>query len=290
MRASEQDTTTLQAGIIMVIVLVLAVAIVSAGCINRVMQTSTETGPDTGSSPALPAGSEADSVVPVTPAESFTPAPLPPITPLKSEAVKEVAPILTPDPYPIMHGTQINSTSSSDRFNRRIEFKKTYHLTGGAEGLLVNVPEGPLYILYVVTPQNDCLKSPDSCKGDFETPVQRPYMTITVRDNATREIVAEDGYAREFSSDTGNYEFSYTSKNTADTLLSSASYEDETTTSSPGPRYIPIYKEGAFHITIEGAYVDVNVVILAGPTLEDMSESVPGVTPTSGISPEEMFG
>jgi len=33
-----------------------------------------------------------------------------------------------------------------------------------------------------------------------------------VRDNQTHEILVQDGYAREYSSDTGNYEFSFTSK------------------------------------------------------------------------------
>lgn len=271
------------------IVLMLAATIVTSGCINKVMpgastapmpEISLQTTPVIENQSALPAVTH----VPVAQI------PVVEMTPAKSEAVIEVAPILTPDPYPILHATRINATPLSDRLNRAQIFKKTYHLTGGAEGLLVNVAEGPMYIVYIVTPQNDCLTSPDSCKGDMEKPVQRPYMTLTVRDNQTHEILVQDGYAREYSSDTGNYEFSVTSKSTQDTLLSSASYAETTTTSTPGPRYIPIYKEGTFHITIEGAYVDTDLKILTGPTLEGLTETDLATAPTAESSPEEEWG
>lgn len=264
-------------------IVLLASALASCGCISKVTSGShAEATPETSPLPVPPIteNQSAHLVATVNPEVAMTP--------VKSEAVIEVEPILTPDPYPVMHGTRINSTPTTDRFNRNVEFQKTYHLTGNAEGLLVNVPEGPLYIVYTVSPQNDCLTG--SCKGDMTKPVQRPYMTITVRDNETHEIVAQDGYAREFSSDTGKYEWSFTSKSTMDSLLSSASYADETITSSPGPRYIPIYKEGTFHITIEGEYIDADLKILAGPTLESIPESIPGATSPSEIPPEEMFG
>lgn len=274
-----------------IMVMVLIAAVVSGGCINKFTQRSDlpETTPEiTTVTTPLPENTSARSadttISPVSQVPIATK-----ITPVKSEVVHVVAPIVTPDPYPVMHGTRINSTPLFNRLDRTVEFEKSYHLTGGANGLLVNVAEGPLYIVYIVTPQNDCLESPGSCKGDMTKPVQRPYMTITVRDNETHEIIAQDGYAREYSSDTGNYEFSFTSKSTMDTLVSSASYEEVTTTSSPGPRYIPIYKEGTFHITIEGAFVDADVKILTGamPTRLDTLTS-PGSTPVpSAVSPEE---
>ena len=75
--------------------------------------------------------------------------------------------------------------------------------------------------------------------------------------------MAEDGYAREFSSDTGKYTFSVPAIDagdpTKDTDPSAA-----TTTTSPGPRYIAIYKEGVYHVTIEGNYLDVDIKILTG--------------------------
>ena len=138
-----------------------------------------------------------------------------------------------------------------------LSLRKTTPLSGNATGLLVNVAEGPLYIVFVVTPEYDCMANPDSCRGNLAASVNRPYMTITVRDNQTHEIVAEDGYAREYSSDTGNDEFSSTSTDSteANTI---------TTTTYPGPRYIAIYKEGAYQITIEGNYLTVDVKILTG--------------------------
>lgn len=268
------------------IVLMLAATIVTSGCINKVMPgASTEPTPEI--SLQITPVIENQSALPAAAYAPVAQIPVVEMTPVKSEAVIEVAPILTPDPYPLMHGTRINATPLSDRLNRAQIFKKTYHLTGGAEGLLVNVAEGPMYIVYIVTPQNDCLASPGSCLGDMTKPVQRPYMTLTVRDNQTHEILVQDGYAREYSSDTGNYEFSVTSKSTVDTLLSSASYTETTTTSTPGPRYIPIYKEGTFHITIEGAYADADLEILAGPTLEGLTETDLATAPTGEIPPEE---
>jgi len=270
-----------------IIVFMLAAAVAAGGCINKVMPgTSLKPAPEL-SPHTTPVTENLSAIQVAAPVPVVQTPVLPTMTPAKSEAVIEVAPILTPDPYPILHATRINATPLSDRLNRAQIFKKTYHLTGGAEGLLVNVAEGPMYIVYIVTPENDCLKSPGSCLGDMEKPVQRPYMTITVRDNQTYEILVQDGYAREYSSDTGNYEFSYTSKNTMETLLSSASYAETTTTSTPGPRYIPIYKEGTFHITIEGAYADADLEILTGPTLEGLTETDLATAPTGEIPPEE---
>ena len=67
----------------------------------------------------------------------------------------------------------------------------------------------------------------------YLVPVNRPYMTITVLDNQTQQIVAEDGYAREYSSDTGNYQYT-------NTVASSDSTEAGTYTSEPEPRYISV--------------------------------------------------
>ena len=285
LREKSRDNGDMRAIMGCFIMLMLAAVIFSCGCIKVIPGLQADPTPEISlqATPII----ENQSVLPASAYVPVAQIPGVEMTPAKSEAVMEVAPILTQDPYPILHGTRINATPLSDRLNRAQIFEKTYHLTGGAEGLLVNVAEGPMYIVYVVTPQNDCLTSPGSCLGDLEKPVQRPYMTITVRDNQTREIIAQDGYAREYSSDTGNYEFSYTSKSTMDTLLSSASYTETTTTSTPGPRYIPIYKEGTFHITIEGAYADAEMKILTGPTLEGLIETDLATAPTAEIPPEE---
>lgn len=179
------------------------------------------------------------------------------VMPLKSEAVSEVTPIITPDPYPRIQGVRINSTPRYSFLDRTPEFKKTYTLRGNATGLLVNVVQGPLYIVYTVNPMHDCLKNPESCRGTLTVPVNRPYMTITVRDNQTHNIIAQDGYAREYSGDIGDYTFSFTKTGTEGS-------KDETSVSEPGPRYIAIYREGQFHITTEGNYLDVTLSIITG--------------------------
>jgi hypothetical protein len=175
-----------------------------------------------------------------------------------ADSVAEVTPFLTPDPYPVIHGTRINATPlDNDPLDRTPVFEKTYTLDGGAVGLLVNVPKGPLYIAFVVTPEYDCMKNPDSCRGNLAASVNRPYMTITVRDNKTHEIVAQDGYGSIYSSDTGQETFSNTGLDLTTGITS-------TSTTTPGPRYIVIYKEGAYQVTIEGAYLDVDVKIITG--------------------------
>jgi hypothetical protein len=208
-------------------------------------------------SPQNSTGMSAPSGSPGGTIDSLHQVPITEMTPAKSEVVTEVTPFLTPDPYPIIHGTRINSTPLDNPLDRNPEFEKTYTLGGNAVGLMVNVAEGPLYIVYAVTPKYDCMESPESCRGNLAASVNRPFMTITVRDNYTHEIVAEDGYGREFSSDTGNYQFTITSTDPA-------TGETTTTTTSPGPRYIEIYKEGVYQVTIEGNYLDVDMKILTG--------------------------
>jgi hypothetical protein len=114
--------------------------------------------------------------------------------------------------------------------------------------------------VYTVNPKYDCLQDPDSCRGTILVPVNNPYMTITVRNNQTNEIVAEDGYSRQYSSDTGTYTFS----NTGYTSTSVNGQTTMTYISVPGPRYIPIYSNGQFQITIEGSYLSVTVSIITG--------------------------
>ena len=193
----------------------------------------------------------------VTPA---TPTSIPvPRSPRQNRNCSEVPPFTTPNPFPPIDypGTQINSTPQYAFQYRQPEFTKTYTLTGNSYGLLVNVVQGPLYIRYTINPKYDCLKDPDTCRGTVLVPVNRPYMTITVRDNQTQQIVAQDGYAREYSSDIGHYHFT-------GTVTSDDSSETQPYDSYPGPRYIPVYKEGQFQITIEGNYLDTTVAIITG--------------------------
>lgn len=268
--------------IVVVTLIVLTAFAMCGGCINKIMQNSGESGPTPGitlrETPAVKDTAASPAASRISPVSQ-----IPEITPVKSEVVQVVAPFMTPDPYPVIHATPINSTPDADRLNRNVEFEKSYHLTGGAEGLLVNVAEGPMYIVYVVSPQNDCLN--DACRGTNEKPLQRPYLRITVRDNRTHEIIAQDGYGYEYSSDTGQQKISRTST-TAD-----GSTETYNSPETPVPRYIPIYQEGIFHITIEGAYLDTKVKILTGPTLSrSTTQPGQGASTYSNEYTEEGFG
>lgn len=283
----KKQSPVLCTGILLILVVLTTF---SGGCVNMLMSPDTGS-PYTGNSlgqdnPENPDESLMPEVSPS--AGGFYPA-IAEVTPVKSEIVTEVAPVLTPDPYPILHGTRINETPQYSFLDREPEFEKTYTFGGNATGLLVNVVEGPLYILYTVKPQNDCLLNPNSCRGNMDKPVQRPYLKISVRDNETGEIIAEDGYGREYSSDTGEYEFSITGQD-PDSLTTSAG-KISTNIVSPGPRRIILYEEGVFHITMEGNYLDIDLSIITGASpdpLEVTSEKgsgAPSATPT--INPEE---
>jgi hypothetical protein len=269
------------------VLILIIVTTCTSGCI-RMFQQGTDTASSGDATSLNTAEMNSTSVAP----RNTSAPPAPPVaamTPAKSSVVTEVAPIRTVDPYPIIHGTRINETAPENPLYRTPDFEKRYHLAGNATGLLVNAPDGPLYIVFEVIPLNDCLINPTNCRGDLLTPINRPYMTITVRDNQTGEIVAQDGFGQIYSSDTGRYKFSYTSQNKDSLLSSGYSQESETSTSSePGPRYIPIYKEGTFHITIEGNFLDVNVWILTGDSPSQL-EINNGVMPVKDTSSDDGF-
>ena len=259
--------------IVIVFLILLGMSIFSAGCIKNAQHLMENEGSSAGTDSGI---SEAAAIPDVT-ATTPTPLPVPQMTPAKSEIVSEVTPFTTPDPYPIIHGVRINSTPQYAFQYRQPEYTKTYTLTGNAYGLLVNVVQGPLYIRYTIDPKYDCLKDPDSCRGTILVPVNRPYLTITVRDNQTQQIVAEDGYGREYSSDIGHYHFT-------GTVSSEDSSETQPYDSYPGPRYIPVYKEGQFQITIEGNYLDTTVAIITGTSpnpLDATEKSSAGTTTTT---------
>jgi len=264
----------------LVILALLGLAIVSSGCIKTVQNTIVPT-PSPEVTPVA-SNTEIPEVLPK--AVAVPEMPVAELAPSKSAAVEEVAPDLTPDPYPVIHGTRLNQTLKEDPvYYGPYEFEKTYTFRGNATALRVNVAEGPLYFIYIVTPQNDCMLNPDSCRGDKTKPVNRPYLTITVRDNQTHEIVADDGYGREYTSDTGNYEFIISGK-TTDGLLSSGGSES-TNIVTPGPRVIRVYREGTFDITLEGNFLDVDVKVKTGATA---SGAIAAATTTAAPeSPEE---
>ncbi|MGA2105256.1 hypothetical protein [Methanoregula sp.] len=247
--------------ITLVLIFLIVLSVGSAGCI-KIAQNALSGGSNTSSgesatgstsAPSNPLNTFLQNVGQINPVVTQTPA--------KSDVITEVTPYETPNPYVFPQAVKINGVPLQPAYQYNTpEYTKTYTLTGNAEGLLVNVVKGPLFIIYTVNPKYDCLQDPDSCRGTILVPVNNPYMSITVRDNQTNKIVAEDGYGRQYSSDTGKYTFS-TSGNT------STSVNGQTTVSStavPGPRYIPIYSAGQFQITIQGNYLDVTVSIITG--------------------------
>ena len=68
------------------------------------------------------------------------------------------------------------------------------------------------------------------------------------------------GMAGSDSSDIGHYEISTTGY----TTTSVNGQTTVSTTSLPGPRFIPVYSSGQFQITIQGNYLDVTVAIVTG--------------------------
>jgi len=260
----------------------------SAGCIKLAQNAiSGESTPTT-----APAITETPMVTPAAlPQSTPTPVPLPVLTPAKSDIVTEVTPDVTPNPYVFPNAAPINGTPLQPDFQyRQPEFTRTYPVNStNPIGLLVNVAQGPLYIVYTVNPVNNCLSDPDSCRGS--NPAQpnsadstgtsvnsanNPYMTITVRDNQTGEIVAKDGYGGVYSSDTGTYTFTYT----ANLSTSVNGRQQQTYTVTPGPRYIAIYRTGQFQITINGDYLDVTLSIITGssPNPLDVTEKSQGTS------------
>lgn len=263
----------------MMVLILLAATIFSGGCVNKILQKNTENAQAVTDSSQNISGMN---IIPDITPGSFHQASFVEITPAKSEIVTEVSPFLTPDPYPIIHGTRINATPVENPLYRIPEFEKNYPLRGNTSGLLVNVVEPPLYIVYEVTPQYDCLENPESCRGNLNASVNLPYMTITVRDNQSHEIVAEDGFGRIYSSDTGRYEISITALDSAGKTI--------TTTSYPGPRYIKIYKGGVYDVTIEGNFLDVKVRILTGTSPSRLAVGNGDTSSQAEPSPEDEWG
>lgn len=207
------------------------------------------------------------------------------VIPTTSSLVTDAAPILPPDPYPIQHGTRINETPQNNPLNRVPDFTRTYAFDGNATGMIINVTKGPLILSFVVTPKYDCMTDPESCKGSLEASVNRPWMTITIRDNQTHEIVAEDGYGRIYSSDTGSYDYSKSITST------DPHYAEHTTTTvkvTTTPRHITIYKEGTYHVTLTGAYLDATLSVATGasPLASDTQSSATSPSPAHTVSPE----
>jgi hypothetical protein len=245
----------------------------SAGCI-KMAQNAISGDPV---STQVPVITDTPMITPAAlPQSTPAPVPIPVLTPAKSDIVTEVTPVVTPNPYITQYAIPINGTSLQPAFQyRQPEFTKTYTIDRtNPVGLLVNVVQGPLFVVYTVNPKYNCLSDPDSCRASVSL---LPYMIITVRDNQTGDIVAQDGYGGTFSSDTGTSQFSNYDGNLSTSING---VQSQTYVTKPGPRYISIYKEGQFQITIEGEYVDTTISIITGtsPNPLDATEKSQGTS------------
>ena len=211
-------------GIILFLLVLICILTGTCGCV-RLMQQSGDSGKNVSVQPEV-------TMIPGTSAATVTARPGSTTTTGSGLQVYSAVPDVTPDPYPVQHGTRVNSTVLTSRYVTST-FTRTYTLGGAPVGLGVNVTKGPFLIYFTINPKYDCLNDPDSCRGTMLVPVNRPYCTITVTDNQTRRVVAQDGYAREFSS------------NKTD-------------------RSITIYGAGQYLITIEGNYLDITLSLASG--------------------------
>lgn len=258
---SEPDRQPFRTGWLIILILLIAGASCASGCIKMARNSldpadrepgagfDTASHQDSGNTePGLPpgdttAGSSAD----------------PGVTE-EAPVVAEVAPILPDDPYPVIHGKRFGQEEDTCREPRAFAFEKTFFLRSNASGLRVNVEEPPLIVTFAATPQNDCIENPASCRSTLTSPVHRPHCTITVRDNATREIVLEDGYGYEYSAGTEN-------------------------------RTLKIYRSGTYHITVAGEFLDLWMGIATGASPEgSFVLNTPAAAQTTAPVPDNSDG
>ena len=251
-------------GTVLVLFIVMVLMAGTCGCV-RLMQQSMDSGNGTSSNDS---GNLTSTQTDVTSTffagQGRFPPHAPITTPTQQESgttagsglqVYSAAPDVTPDPYPVQHGTRVNSTVLTSRYVTP-SVTRTYTLGGAPVGLGVNVTQGPFLIYFTINPKFDCLNDPDSCRGTVLVPVNRPYCMITVTDNQTHQIVAQDGYAGEFSS------------NTTD-------------------RSITIYGTGQYLITLEGNYLDITLSLATGdptpvPTISSVGPATTSTIPRPG--------
>lgn len=245
-------------GIIISLLLLAGLIAGTCGCV-RLAQQSMDSGNGTSLQPDVTASHGVVPVASVAPSRATTPAQkVSVVTTGSNLQVYNAAPDVTPDPYPVQHGTRINQTSLTSRYVTPA-FTRTYSLGGAPVGLGVNVTKGPFLIYFTINPKVDCLSDPDSCRGTLGVPVNRPYCTITVTDNLTHKVIAQDGYAREFSS------------NKTD-------------------RSITIYGAGDYLITLTGNYLDITLSLASGDPTPVPTAAPAGQAPTTAVRRPGLWG
>ena len=147
---------------------------------------------------------------PPTP-EITTPEPTP--TPPETYAVA-ATPIRDPNPYVLPYYSTVYNPAGQVF---PVIFQQSYAFKYQYEAVVAKVAQAPLIIDFAVSPETS-------------TPIQSFFM-ITVRDNTTQQLLAQDGYFRTYS------------------------------TNSPKRLYFS--SPGTYHINMYGAFVDVDLTIRA---------------------------
>jgi hypothetical protein len=110
------------------------------------------------------------------------------------------------------------------QINTSIIFEETYVLRYNSVGFLADVVKPPFVIAFTTVPTTTnsyYLNNPHYC-----------FMTITVRDPETMEVLTEEGYNRVYSTDRS--------------------------------KVITLYRSGAYHVTVYGNMVQAKVTVMAG--------------------------
>jgi len=141
--------------------------------------------------------------------------PTPPPTPTQRGTYAESAtPIRDPNPYVLpYHSTYYNP---KDRTFPTI-FQQSYRLNFQYEAVYAQVLEAPFIIDFAVSPGSD-------------SPI-RSFFLITVRDNTTQQLLAQDGYFRTYSSNS--------------------------------PKRLIFSSPGTYHINMYGGFVTVDLTLRA---------------------------
>jgi hypothetical protein len=188
----------------------------------------------------------------IPPDEQAPPATLPPVvpagtpvvvvtTPFRGSSVTEVLPDLPPDPYQVSNGSVPESIESGKTILTPIYHASFTDMRNESQGLLVDVVTPPLRISYTVTKRNwaDYKGKPLSDNPRWS------YFVVTVRDNATRQLLGEDGFGHVYSMDE--------------------------------KKEMYFYRQGTYHVTFIGNMVDATIMLSTGDAPDQVR---PLVTPT----------
>lgn len=169
-------------------------------------------------------------------------------TPYPGSSVTDSLPDLPPDPYQVPNGSVPESIETGKAILTPIYHASFADMRNESRGLLVDVVTPPLRISYTVTKRNwaDYNDKPLSDNPRWS------YFVVTVRDNATRQMLGEDGFGYIYSTDE--------------------------------KKEMYFYRQGTYHVTFTGNMVDATIMLSTGDAPDQVR---PLVTPTPLPPPPE---